>query len=366
MLYIGEEVGRRATATRPAPRIRHRGRPARGHEPRGPRPGRRDHGSRGVRGGRPPPRPRHLPGEAVRRAGRHRQGRHPRSRRPRTCGRIAAALGRGVNDITVVILERPRHEALINEVRAAGARIKLITDGDLSAAISCAVQGTGVHAVMGIGGAPGGRAHRRRPALPRRRDPGPLPVSQRSRSGRAARRWATATRSRVYLTEDLASGENLVFAATGVTTGDLLQGVRYLRRRCPDPLADHGLPVQAGPLRRHGPHVRSEPAAVGPAVGLNLADRHPRSGSQAPSAQRAIGLTASGPSTASRRRRADSTVSRQPGGTRCGCDVCERREDEQPLPGEPMRNDEVGRLRRVGRAGFRRALDGDPVTAEDE
>src|SRR3990170_4910712 len=69
---------------------------------------------------------------------------------------IAEALGRKVGDITVVILERPRHDALIAEVREAGARIKLIGDGDLSAAISCAVSGTGVHAVMGIGGAPEG------------------------------------------------------------------------------------------------------------------------------------------------------------------------------------------------------------------
>ncbi len=67
-------------------------------------------------------------------------------------GRIAEALRRKVSDITVVILERPRHDDLIAEVRAAGARIKLIGDGDLSAAISCAVSGTGVHAVMGIGG----------------------------------------------------------------------------------------------------------------------------------------------------------------------------------------------------------------------
>ena len=71
-------------------------------------------------------------------------------------GRIADALGRKVSDITVVILDRPRHDALIAEVRGAGARIKLISDGDLSAAISCAVSGTGVHAVMGIGGAPEG------------------------------------------------------------------------------------------------------------------------------------------------------------------------------------------------------------------
>ena len=70
--------------------------------------------------------------------------------------RIAEALGRRVSDITVVILERPRHETLIAEVREAGARIKLIGDGDLSAAISLAVSGTGVHAVMGIGGAPEG------------------------------------------------------------------------------------------------------------------------------------------------------------------------------------------------------------------
>ncbi|MFL5757470.1 MAG: class II fructose-bisphosphatase, partial [Chloroflexota bacterium] len=70
--------------------------------------------------------------------------------------RIADALGRRVADITVIILERPRHTDLIDEVRRTGARIKLISDGDLSAAISCAVQGTGVHAVMGIGGAPEG------------------------------------------------------------------------------------------------------------------------------------------------------------------------------------------------------------------
>ena len=70
--------------------------------------------------------------------------------------RIATELRRSIGDITVVILERPRHEALIEEVRSAGARIKLISDGDLSAAISCAVPGTGVHAVMGIGGAPEG------------------------------------------------------------------------------------------------------------------------------------------------------------------------------------------------------------------
>jgi fructose-1,6-bisphosphatase II len=140
--------------------------------------------------------------------------------------RIAAALGRGVNDITVVILERPRHEALIAEVRAAGARIKLIGDGDLSAAISCAVSGTGVHAVMGIGGAPEGVIT----AAALRCLGGEIQARLAFRSD-GERDRATAMGhgdpTRIYRTEELASGENIVFAATGVTKGDLLEGVRF-------------------------------------------------------------------------------------------------------------------------------------------
>jgi fructose-1,6-bisphosphatase II len=140
--------------------------------------------------------------------------------------RIAAALRRRVNDITVVILERPRHEALIAEVREAGARIKLISDGDLSAAISCAVQGTGVHAVMGIGGAPEGVLT----AAALRCLGGEIQARFRYRSDSERARGAAmghGDEDRVYMTEDLASGDNLVFAATGVTAGDLLQGVRF-------------------------------------------------------------------------------------------------------------------------------------------
>lgn len=140
--------------------------------------------------------------------------------------RIATALGRNVNDITVVILDRPRHEELIAEVRAAGARIKLISDGDLSAAISCAVSGTGVHAVMGIGGAPEGVLT----AAALRCLGGEIQARFRFRNdeerARAAR-MGIADDDHVYTTEELASGENLVFAATGVTAGDLLHGVRF-------------------------------------------------------------------------------------------------------------------------------------------
>jgi fructose-1,6-bisphosphatase II len=141
--------------------------------------------------------------------------------------RIAEALGRRTNDITVVILDRPRHEALIAEVRATGARIKLISDGDLSAAISCAVQGTGVHAVMGIGGAPEGVIT----AAALRCLGGEIQARFRFRNdeerARARRMGNDDNETRVYHTEDLASGDNLVFAATGVTKGDLLEGVRF-------------------------------------------------------------------------------------------------------------------------------------------
>ncbi|MEZ4596178.1 MAG: class II fructose-bisphosphatase [Chloroflexota bacterium] len=140
---------------------------------------------------------------------------------------IAAALRRDVRDITIVILERPRHEALIAEVRAAGARIKLITDGDLSAAISCAVSGTGVHGVMGIGGAPEGVIT----AAALKCLGGEIQARFRFRSdeerARAERMGVVTDEAHVMGTDDLAPGQDLVFAATGVTGGDLLEGVRF-------------------------------------------------------------------------------------------------------------------------------------------
>jgi fructose-1,6-bisphosphatase II len=140
--------------------------------------------------------------------------------------RIAESLGRKTTDITVIILDRPRHEELIADVRKTGARIKLIGDGDLSAAISCAVQGTGVHAVMGIGGAPEGVIT----AAALRCLGGEIQARFRYRSEQERERGARmghGDESRVYKTEDLASGDQIVFAATGVTDGDLLQGIRF-------------------------------------------------------------------------------------------------------------------------------------------
>jgi fructose-1,6-bisphosphatase II len=142
--------------------------------------------------------------------------------------RIAEALGRRISDLTVIILDRDRHAQLIEDVRATGARIKLISDGDLSAAISCAVSGTGVHAVMGTGGAPEGVIT----AAALRCLGGEIQARFRFRNdeerARAERmREGGADEARVYMTTDLAPGDNLVFSATGVTDGDLLQGVRF-------------------------------------------------------------------------------------------------------------------------------------------
>jgi fructose-1,6-bisphosphatase II len=141
--------------------------------------------------------------------------------------RIAEALRRKPTDITVIILDRPRHADLITEVRSTGARIKLISDGDVSAAIACAVQGTGVHAVMGIGGAPEGVIT----AAALRCLGGEIQARFRFRNDEERERAKTmlghADEDRVYRTEDLAGGDQLVFAATGVTEGELLQGVRF-------------------------------------------------------------------------------------------------------------------------------------------
>ncbi|MGI8929053.1 MAG: class II fructose-bisphosphatase [Candidatus Limnocylindrales bacterium] len=141
--------------------------------------------------------------------------------------RIAAALRRDIADLTVVVLDRPRHAGLIDSIRGAGARIKLISDGDLSAAVSCAVMGTGVHAVMGIGGAPEGVVT----AAALRCLGGEIQARFRFRNdderARAERMGTSSDEDRVYSTTDLAPGESLVFSATGVTEGDLLNGVRF-------------------------------------------------------------------------------------------------------------------------------------------
>ena len=139
---------------------------------------------------------------------------------------IADSLGRDVRDLTVVILDRPRHEKLINDVRAAGARIHLIEDGDVIAALSVAVAGTNLHAVMGSGGAPEGVLA----AAALKCIGGEIlgRLRFRSEEERArARTMGITDENKVYRTDELASGKDIRFVATGVTDGELLQGVRF-------------------------------------------------------------------------------------------------------------------------------------------
>jgi fructose-1,6-bisphosphatase II len=139
---------------------------------------------------------------------------------------IAEAFGRNVGDVTTIVLDRPRHHDLIEEIRAAGARIKLIQDGTVTAAISAAIRGTNDHLAIGIGGT-------RQAVL----TAGALrclggevqaqlwPTSRREID--AARQHGVEDVEQVFTTEDLVAGEVIV-AATGVSNGDLLRGVRFL------------------------------------------------------------------------------------------------------------------------------------------
>ena len=134
---------------------------------------------------------------------------------------IADSLNRHVEDITVVILDRERHKKLIEDVRQTGARIRLIADGDLTAAISAAVSGTGDHCVMGSGGAPEGVI-----TAGALRCLGGQILGQfvpRNAAERERCKEMGIDPERVYDTHELASGANLMFAATGVTDGALLR-----------------------------------------------------------------------------------------------------------------------------------------------
>ena len=139
---------------------------------------------------------------------------------------IAKSLDRDVNDLVVIVLDRPRHERLIADIRKAGARIRLIGDGDLSAGISAAVVGTGVHAVMGTGGAPEGVLTAAAMRCLNGEIQAKLVLTKESDRERL-KRMGIPDIQRVYHTEDLAPGKSIIFAAAGVTDGALLRGVRF-------------------------------------------------------------------------------------------------------------------------------------------
>ena len=140
---------------------------------------------------------------------------------------IARGLDRDVEDLVIIVLNRDRHSDLIQSIRKTGARIKLISDGDLSAGITAAMRGTGVHAVMGIGGAPEGVLT----AAAIKCLNGDMQVKlfpfKKGDDERIKKMGIVGGFDKVYSLDDLAPGKNIVFAATGVTTGTLLKGIRF-------------------------------------------------------------------------------------------------------------------------------------------
>jgi fructose-1,6-bisphosphatase II len=140
--------------------------------------------------------------------------------------RIAKAYEREVEDLVVVVLDRPRHAQLIADIRAAGARIKLIGDGDLSAGLAAAIRGTGVHVVMGIGGAPEGVLTAAALRCLNGEMQGRLVVLE-DWHRRRLEEIGISDVNHVYTEHELASGDDVIFVASGVTKGDLLEGVRF-------------------------------------------------------------------------------------------------------------------------------------------
>jgi fructose-1,6-bisphosphatase II len=138
---------------------------------------------------------------------------------------VADALGKYVEDLTVVVLDRPRHEKLVREIRETGARIKLIPDGDVAGALNTCFPDTGVDVLMGVGGAPEGVIT----AAALRCVGGDMQgrLQLRTEEERArARAMGLKDPDGVLSAEDLARG-NVMVAATGVTNGDFLKGVRF-------------------------------------------------------------------------------------------------------------------------------------------
>jgi len=139
---------------------------------------------------------------------------------------IAGCLGRRVEDLVIIVLDRPRHDKLIADIRATGARIRLIGDGDLSAGITAAVVGSGVHAVMGTGGAPEGVLTAAAMRCLNGEIFARLVVTKPEHEERC-RAMGITDLKKIYRSKDLAPGSKVIFAATGVTDGTLMRGVRF-------------------------------------------------------------------------------------------------------------------------------------------
>ncbi len=151
---------------------------------------------------------------------------------------IAECLDREISDLVVIVMDRPRHDQLIKDIRAAGGRVRLISDGDISAALSCGFSGSGIHALMGIGAAPEGvisaaalrclGAHFQGRLI---YDPEVVKAGTylppKEETEKELKEKGIDDPAKVFECEELAQGKEVLFAATGITDGDLMKGVRF-------------------------------------------------------------------------------------------------------------------------------------------
>ena len=190
--------------------------------------------------------------------------RHQRAPSTENLRGVAKAKGESVRDLTAVILDRDRHDDLIAEVREAGARIRLIPDGDVAGAISTAWPGSGADILFGIGGTPEGVIAAAALKCMGGEIQGRLwPRNDEERDGRARRRLRPRP---VLTTDDLVPGDNCFFAATGITDGELLQGRPLRRRRRHHPVAGHALAVGHGAPDQRPPPARQAAGASPPST----------------------------------------------------------------------------------------------------
>jgi len=151
---------------------------------------------------------------------------------------LGECLDRGIDELVVIVMKRERHNGLIKEIREAGARVRLISDGDVSAAISCGFEGTNIHALMGIGAAPegvisaaamrclGGHFQGQLIYDPAVVKTGLIGESKEANLERLASMGITDP-DKIYTAEELANGQNVLFAGCGITPGTLMNGVRF-------------------------------------------------------------------------------------------------------------------------------------------
>lgn len=139
---------------------------------------------------------------------------------------VAQANGMKVEDLTVVVLDRPRHEQIIRETREAGSRIKLISDGDVAGALMASMEGTGVDMLMGIGGSP--EAVITAAALKCSGGDMQCRLWPRNEHERTIAKQSGIDLTKVFTIDDLVGGDDVFFAATGITDGELLDGVKYV------------------------------------------------------------------------------------------------------------------------------------------